>query len=43
MSTLTRLQNECKQCRVCLEDKRKHREQRKEGIKQDAKECYEKK
>ena len=35
--------NECKQCRVYLENKKRYREQHKEGIKQCAKEYYERK
>ena len=35
--------NACKQRRVCLENRKRYREQHREGIKQYAKECYERK
>ena len=35
--------DECKQCNICLESKRRYREQHKEALKQYAKEYYERK
>ena len=34
--------DECKQCNICLESKRRYRERHKEATKLYAKECYEK-
>ena len=35
--------DECRQCNICLESKRRYREQHKEAVKQYAKEYYERK